>query len=95
VCSTYFEILSHIEKIIIHNRNVLKFVISVGVAIVITCPRGHKLSYDTACTSSLYHKSLMEYPGISNIRRVGKNKDISYTTWYFVSLKVGHSVEDT
>lgn len=42
VCSTYFEILSHMEEILIYDRDVLKFVICVGVAIVITFPGGHK-----------------------------------------------------
>jgi hypothetical protein len=74
VCSTYFEILSHIEEIVINDRYVLKFVICVEVAVVINCPGGHKLSYVTACTSSLYHKSHTDYPGISDIRPVGKNR---------------------
>jgi len=63
------------------------------VAIVITCPGDHKLPTSLpAPLHFIYHKSHMDYPGISDIRRVDKNKDRG---WYFISLKVGHSVEDT
>jgi hypothetical protein len=96
VWSTYFEILSHIEEIVINDRDVLKFVICVGMAIVIIFPGATNIATSLPVPLHfIYHKSRVDYPGISDIRRVAKNKDIGYITWYFVSLKVGHSVEDT
>jgi hypothetical protein len=69
-----FEILSHVEEIVINDRDVLKFVICVGVAIVVTCPGGHKPSYVTACTSTLYLSQITYgLPWHFRYPRVGKN----------------------
>jgi hypothetical protein len=51
MCSTYFEILIHIEEILINDRDVSKFVIFVRMVILITFPEGQKPSYVTVSTS--------------------------------------------